>query len=262
MGWRETCAVDERMRFVLAVEAQEETMAALCRQFEVSRRTGYKWFGRYREAGVEGLVDRSRAPLHHPQAMTDELAERCLAVRRAHPTWGPVKVRAWLQRRAPKTRWPAASTIGALFDREGLTVKRRVRRRSPPSNVPFAQCGAANDVWCIDFKGWFLTGDGTHRQRSCLAGARCGLPRVRPSASAALRQWLALCLDRSRRTVEAVGQGHQGRGRAGAHCTGQTATERTIGAAASDVVAGHRQSAGAQPERATRALSCLPGPVQ
>src|SRR5262250_1754980 len=162
MGWRETCAVDERMRFVLAVEAQEEPMAALCRQFEVSRRPGYKWFGRYREAGVEGLVDRSRAPLHHPQAMTDELAERCLAVRRAHPTWGPVKVRAWLQRRAPKTRWPAASTIGALFDREGLTVKRRMRRRSPPSSVPFAQCGAANDVWCIDFKGWFLTGDGTH----------------------------------------------------------------------------------------------------
>src|SRR5215510_10822404 len=162
MGWRETCAVDERMRFVLAVEAQEEPMAALCRQFEVSRRTGYKWFGRYREAGIEGLVDRSRAPLHHPQAMTDELAERCLAVRRAHPTWGPVKVRAWLQRRAPKTRWPAASTIGALFGREGLTVKRRMRRRSPPSSVPFAQCGAANDVWCIDFKGWFLTGDGTH----------------------------------------------------------------------------------------------------
>jgi len=94
--------------------------------------------------------------------MSKATAEHCLAVRREHPSWGPVKVRAFLERRAPRTRWPAASTIGELFDREGLTVKRRLRRKSPPSSAPFAHCGAANDVWCIDFKGWFLTGDG-HR---------------------------------------------------------------------------------------------------
>jgi len=145
----ETCAVDERMRFVMAVERQEEPFAAMCRRFMVSRKTGYKWLGRYEEAGVEGLVDRSRAPLHHPQAVTDEIAERCLAVRRAHPTWGPVKVRAWLERRGGETAWPAASSIGALFDREGLTIKRRLRRRSPPSSAPFGiaeppmTCGAS-----------------------------------------------------------------------------------------------------------------------
>jgi transposase InsO family protein len=94
--------------------------------------------------------------------MSAEIAEMCLAVRREHPTWGPIKVKAWLERWRPRIEWPAASTIGALFDREGLTVQRRLRRRSPPSSVPFAACGAANDVWCIDFKGWFLTGDGTH----------------------------------------------------------------------------------------------------
>jgi transposase InsO family protein len=156
----ETCAVDERMRFVMAVERGDEAFAAVCRRFGVSRKSGYKWCERYVEAGVPGLLDRSRAPLHHPQAMTREIAERCLSVRQAHPTWGPVKVRAWLERRAPRTGWPAASTIGALFDREGLTVRRRLRRRSPPSSAPFAQCGAANDVWCVDLKGWFLTGDG------------------------------------------------------------------------------------------------------
>jgi putative transposase len=132
MGWMETCAVDERMRFVMAAEERDEAFAATCRRFGVSRRVGYKWLGRYREAGVEGLVDRSRAPLHHAQAVSEDIAEHCVAVRRAHPTWGPVKVRAWLERRLPETAWPAASTIGALFDREGLTVKRRVRRRSPP----------------------------------------------------------------------------------------------------------------------------------
>jgi len=160
MGWTETCAVDERMRFVIAAEKHEESFAAVCRRFGVSRRVGYKWLARYQEAGVEGLRDYSRAPLHHPHAIADGLIERCLAVRRAHPSWGPLKVRAYLERRMPTRDWPAASTIGALFDREGLTVKRKLRHRSPPSSAPFAHCDAANDVWCMDFKGWFLTGDG------------------------------------------------------------------------------------------------------
>jgi putative transposase len=160
MGWTETCAVEERMRFMVAVEKGEESFTAICRRFDVSRRVGYKWLARFEAEGVAGLLDRSRAPLHHPQSIAPSIAERCLEVRRAHPTWGPVKVRAYLERGAPKTDWPVASTIGELFDREGLTVKRRLRRRSPPSSAPFAHCGAANDVWCIDFKGWFLTGDG------------------------------------------------------------------------------------------------------
>jgi len=171
MGWTETCAVVERMRFVMAVEAREETFAAICRRFGVSRKTGYKWLDRYRTEDVEGLRDRSRAPHHHPQAVPAAKAERCLEVRKAHPTWGPAKVRALLQRRTPGTSWPAASTIGELFDREGLTVKRRLRRRSPPSSVPFAHCGAANDVWCMDFKGWFLTGDGSHCEPLTLSDA-------------------------------------------------------------------------------------------
>jgi putative transposase len=201
MGWMETCAVEERMRFVIAVREREEAFAAVCRQFGVSRRTGYKWLERYREEGAEGLLDRSRAPLHHRQAVAQETAERCLAVRREHPTWGPVKVRVWLERRAPQAAWPAASTIGALFDREGLTVKRRLRRRGPPSCAPFAHCGAANEVWCIDFKGWFLTGDGTRCEPltlsdahsryllRCQAMARLDTEHVWPVLDAAFREF-------------------------------------------------------------------------
>jgi transposase InsO family protein len=68
-------------------------------------------------------------------------------------------------------RWPASSTIGALLDREGLTVRRRLRRRCAPSSAPFASCDAANEVWCIDVKGWFLTGDGTHCEPLTLSDA-------------------------------------------------------------------------------------------
>lgn len=201
MGWKETCAVDERMRFVIAAEKREESFAAVCRRFGVSRKTGYEWFDRYEELGVEGLADRSRAPHKHPQAMATAIAERCLTVRREHPTWGPVKVRAYLERHDRTTAWPAPSTIGALFDREGLTVKRKLRRRSPPSSAPFAECGSPNDVWCIDFKGWFLTGDGTHCEPltlcdaysryllRCQALARTDTAHVWPVLEAAFREF-------------------------------------------------------------------------
>jgi putative transposase len=201
MGWKETCAVEERMRFMVAVEMREESFAAICRRFGVSRRIGYKWLARFEEEGAAGLLDRPRAPLRHPQAIESEIGERCLEVRRAHPSWGPVKVLAYLERRAPKTDWPAASTIGELFDREGLTVKRRLRRRRPPSSAPFAHCEAANDVWCIDFKGWFLTGDGKRCEPLTITDAysryllRCqALPRtdtdhVWPVLDAAFREF-------------------------------------------------------------------------
>jgi putative transposase len=201
MGWMETCALDERMRFMMTVAGREESFAAVCRQFGVSRKTGYKWVERYQDSGVAGLLDRSRAPLHHPQAMARAIVEHCLTVRRAHPTWGPVKVRAWLARRWPRTQWPAASSIGDLFDREGLTVKRRLRRRSPPSSAPFLHCAAANDVWCMDFKGWFLTGDGTHCEPltlsdahsryllRCQALARTDTAHVWPVLEAAFREF-------------------------------------------------------------------------
>ena len=201
MVWKETCAVEERMRFVLAVEAGEESIAAICRRFGVSRVTGYKWLERYRLDGVSGLSDRSRAPHRRPRTLCAEIAAACLAVRRTHPSWGPVKVRAWLRRNDPDVVWPAASTIGALFDREGLTVKRRLRRRVPPRSAPFAACTAANDVWCIDFKGWFRTGDGARCEPltlsdahsryllRCQAVARADTAHVWPILDAALREY-------------------------------------------------------------------------
>lgn len=200
MPWKETRVMDERARFVLAVEAGDEPMAAVCRRFGISRQCGYEVLARWRADGVAGLADRSRAPLSHPQAVPAEFLERCLAVRRAHPTWGPVKVRAFLGRRDPGPAWPAASTIGALFDREGLTVKRRPRRRAPPGGPLFA-AGAANDVWTIDFKGWFRTGDGTRVDPltlsdacsryllRCQAVARPDTEHVWPILDAAFREY-------------------------------------------------------------------------
>ncbi len=160
MPWRETCAMEERMKFVCDCLVGEIPMAEICRRHGISRRTGYKWLSRYRSDGLLGLQDRSRAPDFHPHAVGEEIAAAVLSVRRRYKTWGPRKVRAWLEQHHPGMRWPAASTIGGLFDREGLTVPRPLRRRVPAQTTPLAHAQAPNAVWTADFKGWFRTADG------------------------------------------------------------------------------------------------------
>jgi len=88
--------------------------------------------------------------------IADEISERCLAVRRAHPTWGPVKVRAWLRSRARCDDGGGEHDRGIVRSR-GTDSKAELRRRSPPSSAPFAECTAANDVWLHRLQGWFLT---------------------------------------------------------------------------------------------------------
>jgi putative transposase len=161
MPWQETCVMDQRIGFIVARRQGEESMATLCRHFGISRKTGHKWWARYQAEGAAGLEDRPRAPHSNPRAIGDDVVEAVMTVRQRHPSWGPRKVKAWLEDRAPDRTWPAASTIGTLFDRAGLTRPRRRRRRTAPQSAPLAACRGPNDVWCADFKGWFLTGDGT-----------------------------------------------------------------------------------------------------
>jgi putative transposase len=159
--WRETCPMDERVQFIGEYMAGELSMAALCRAFEISRKTGYKWVARYEAGGVGALEDASRAPLAHPQAVSDDVIARIIAARKRFPYWGPRKLRTYLQGRESAVAWPVASTFGEVLKRAGLVKPRRLRRSTPPSEQPFAACNGANDLWCIDYKGDFLVGDGT-----------------------------------------------------------------------------------------------------
>jgi transposase InsO family protein len=160
MPWLETGVMDERMSFIVDWQREEYGMAELCRRYGVSRKTGYKLRDRFMAEGMAGLADRSRAPRHHPNAVSAVVEEAVVAVRRAHPSWGPKKIRAWLRARDGETPWPVESTIARLLDRHGLVARRRRRRRVAPSAVALSRCVAANDVWGVDFKGWFRTGDG------------------------------------------------------------------------------------------------------
>lgn len=135
-------------------------MAELCRHYGIARRTGYRIAARWQQSGAEGLKDLSRAPHHHPNQTAEAVEAAVLALRRAHMSWGPRKLRARLEAGHPERAWPAASTIGTLLRRAGLVHARRLRRRTPPFTQPFAQAGEPNAVWCADFKGWFRTRDG------------------------------------------------------------------------------------------------------
>jgi putative transposase len=160
MPWEETCAMTERLRFVALVEEGEETMAELCRRFGISRKTGYKLLARYAAEGIDGLHDRSHAAHHHPHAVSEAVEARIVALRSRHPSWGPRKLRVRLRTIEPGTPWPSASTMGEILRRHGLVVPRRRRLVVPADTSPFADCAGPNDSWCIDYKGWFRTGDG------------------------------------------------------------------------------------------------------
>ena len=160
LPWTDTNPQREQERFILAYLEGSESFSSLCRGFGISRKTGYKRLHRYEETGIEGVGDRSRAPHTHPNQVAEEVEEKVVAARQEHPTWGPKKLVAWLKEKEPGIKWPAASTAGNILERHGLTRPRRKVRRTPPWSEPFGECWEPNQVWCVDFKGQFKTGDG------------------------------------------------------------------------------------------------------
>jgi len=123
-------------------------------------RPGMCGYGDTGEAGAAGLAEQSRAAHRHHNQMPEEIEQQVLGLRQAHMRWGPRKLKHILQRDEPGRNWPAASTIGALLQREGLVVARKKRLRTAPYTEPLAHADGPNRVWCADFKGWFRTGDG------------------------------------------------------------------------------------------------------
>jgi len=160
MGWKASCVMDERMKFIVECKSGDWCMAQACRRAGISRKSGYKWLKRYAEDGLDGLEDRSRAPTGHPNAVDEASGQAILAMKRKHLQFGPAKVRVRLMQAHPDRHWPATSTIGDILKRHGLVVPRKKRRHATPTSEPLGHCTQANDVWCADFKGWFCTGDG------------------------------------------------------------------------------------------------------
>ena len=158
MPWKVGDLMSVRYEFVKRLE-DGERMTDLCREFNISRKTGYKVLARYEAAGFDGLRDESRRPLRRARETPEEVRTLILALKHKHPTWGAKKLREVLGRREPGVRMPAQSTVGLLLKRHGLVKERRPRRRCTPTEGPLTRALAPNDVWGVDFKGHFRLGN-------------------------------------------------------------------------------------------------------
>ena len=157
MPWKECKRMDERVRFIARL-LEGEKMAPLCREFGISRVTGYKLFNRYKSCGLDALNDRSRRPYRHANKLPYQVERTILGIKKAHPTWGAPKIRDKLIRQFPMIKPPAVSTIHAVLDRNGL-VKRRKRRRHKAQGTELVGAHAPNGLWCADYKGEFKLGN-------------------------------------------------------------------------------------------------------
>jgi putative transposase len=149
--------MDERLRFVARL-LEGEQMASLCREFGISRPTGYKIFNRYKDLGLLGLEDRSRRPYRHANRLSFQVERAIVAVRREHSSWGAAKIREKLLRDFPMVPPPAKSTVHAVLDRHGL-VERRKRRRYKAEGTALSHTVTPNGLWCADYKGEFMLGN-------------------------------------------------------------------------------------------------------
>lgn len=156
MGWKESDRVSERLEFCRLHEGGSLSMAELCRRFGVSRKTGYKWLGRWVEGGAEALSDQSRRPHRSPRKSSDAVEEEVVKLRRQYPKWGGRKLKEILEKRG-YVKVPSPSSITRILHRHGLIDPAESMLHQPWNRFHKA---APNDLWQIDFKGDFAMSRG------------------------------------------------------------------------------------------------------
>ncbi len=158
MPWKECSVMEERLRFVARI-LEGEAVTDVCREFGISRKTGYKILARYKDDGPAALNDRSRRPVRYANQLPPQIEGLIVSLKTGKPHWGARKIRELLIRRLPgDLRVPAQSTIHAVLDRHGL-VARIGRRRNRAQGTPLSAGNKPNDLWCVDFKGEFRLGN-------------------------------------------------------------------------------------------------------
>jgi putative transposase len=161
MPWKNVTTMEEIIRFVLLAQTDRFTVTDLCEQFGISRKTGYKHLERYATQGLKGLRIRSHRPHRFPQRTGEAVEALILAERRLHRTWGPKKLHRVLQVKHGLESPPARSTIGEVLRRHGLSVRRRRKAGAYQAlNDGLTVPTQPNHVWTVDFKGWFILGNG------------------------------------------------------------------------------------------------------
>lgn len=150
--------MDQRTQFI-ARRLSGEPMTALCEEFGISRKTGYKIVDRYKRCGVAGLTDRSRRPHRHANQLPAAIEQEIVGLKKRYPKWGAPKLRERLRPLCSPLQLPAICTVHAVLDRHGLVRRRRRRRPSTLTSTPRVCATDPNALWCADYKGEFMLAD-------------------------------------------------------------------------------------------------------
>jgi transposase InsO family protein len=155
MPWKETDVMDQKQKFIEEMIKANKPFKHLCREFGISEKTGYKWKNRFMEEGKLGLEELSRAPKTNPHSLEENAVIDLLLLKQAHMAWGPKKILAIYAKTHADA--PSVTSVKRIFERAGLIKHRRIRNVNPSSNALHQRIlpQAANDVWAIDFKGWW-----------------------------------------------------------------------------------------------------------
>ncbi len=155
MPWKETQKMDQRIDF--AMKAQHcLNFGELCKEYGISRKTGYKWRKRYEQRGLAGMAEMSRAPHRQARELPERVVCEMVKLKNAHPTWGPRKIRALYGRKHPSRDLPSESSFKRVLERAGLTKPRKRRRARESGRIAAGRVATApNEVWSVDFKGWW-----------------------------------------------------------------------------------------------------------
>jgi transposase InsO family protein len=158
MPWQEWDVMSLRLEFVLRSLNERTPFVELCREYGVSPKTGYKWKERFLQQGTWGLGDQSRRPLRSPDALSEDVVCRIVRLKEAHRAWGPRKIREVYTRLHKGQDLPSESSFKRVLDKAGLVEKRRTRRSGDAGRIQNRVVAEApNDVWTVDFKGWWYT---------------------------------------------------------------------------------------------------------
>jgi transposase InsO family protein len=160
MPWKELSALEQRLEMITDWLRGDYTVVELSHIYGVSRKTIHKWLNRYENEQLDGLKERNRAPLNHPNATAYEIIDMIVKAKLIHQKWGPKKLLARLKEEHSEIKWQVLSTISNILDRNGLVKRRHPRHHTPPYTEPFRSCSESNSVWSADYKGQFRMGNG------------------------------------------------------------------------------------------------------
>lgn len=155
MPWKETDVMEQKEKFVVEMLKGEKPFKHLCEEFGISEKTGHKWKKRFIEEGKAGLLEQSRAPKSSPTSLPEAVVIDLITIKHAHMAWGPKKIQEVYKRIHGNA--PSVSSVKRVLDRAKLVKKRKIRKaNAQPARLQQRILPEANnDVWAIDFKGWW-----------------------------------------------------------------------------------------------------------